>query len=414
MTRHRVMCAIFRACAGMVLLLFAAQALAADPMADLRREKARLVEMRRKAEKTAAELTETLRKEKKTRARVGDLRDRLERQQRFIVEIDRKLSVLSAEMDRTELEVKALEARQEKTRRRLGDGMLSAFLAAREPAASIAPASADRELRRDYAVRLLSQGQRRLESVTADRERKEEQLSGIEQKIELSERQMAREKKVGETLLTRQEAERLKLSRIEGQKKQKQAELADLRARIARMDSLVSRIEREARERERLTREKDGKSPDKPSGGGRKRDALPKRFAGIAGGMGAPLAGKVVGRFGRQHDAVFDVDIENRGVEIEAQSGAAIKAVGKGEVVFIGTVAGFGKVLILQHGSGLFSVYGKAGGFGVKQGQSVGMGEEVGRLPSDPSGKSVLYLELRAGGTAIDPLSVITNLRSVE
>ncbi len=398
---------LFRACAALMLFLLAGHAFAADPMAELRREKARLVEMRRKAEKTAAELTETLRKEKKSRERVGDLRDRIERQHRFIVEIDRKVSILSAEMDRTELEVKALEARQEKTRRHLGDGVHAAFLAAREPSPRMA-GSAGAELHRDFAVRLLSQGHRRLESVTADRERKEEQLSGIEQKIESSERQMAREKKVGETLLSRQEAERLKLSQIEGQKKKKQAELADLRARIARMDSLVSRIEREARERERLARDKEGKQPEKQAGGGRKRAAAPKRFAAVSGGMSAPLAGKVVGRFGRQHDAVFDVDIENRGVEIEAQSGSAIKAVGKGEVVFIGTVAGFGKVLILQHGSGLFSVYGKAGTFGVKQGASVAAGDEVGRLPADPSGKSVLYLELRAGGTAIDPLSVIS------
>ncbi len=408
MTGARWIRTLIRACAVSMLFLFAGQALAADPMAELRREKARLVEMRRKAEKTAAELTETLRKEKKSRARVGDLKDRLDRQQRFIVEIDRKMSVLSAEMDRTELEVKALEARQEKTRKRLGDGVHATFLAARESSAWFAAGSPGQELQRDFAVRLLSRGHRHLESVMADRERKEEQLSGIEQKIEISERQMAREKKVGDTLLSRQEAERLKLVQIEGQKKKKQAELADIRARIARMDSLVNRIEREARERERLARDREGTQAEKPATGVRKRPPAPKRFTGVAGGMAAPLAGKVVGRFGRQHDMVFDVDIENRGIEIEAQSAAPIKAVGKGEVVFIGPVAGFGKVLILQHGSGLFSVYGKAGSFGVKQGQTVAAGEEIGRLPADPAGKSVLYLEFRAGGTAIDPLSVIS------
>lgn len=402
--------ACLAACAAFSLLLSAGPSVAADSLGDLRRERARLVEMRRKAEKTAAELTETLRKEKKTRARVGDLKTRLERQQRFIVEIDRKLSALSADMDRTEAEVQALESRQEKSRRRLNDGLHAAFLAARDPSYPSLAGSPTQELRRDFAVRLLSQGRRHLETVTADRERKEEQLSGIEQKIALSERQMAKEKRVGETLQTRQEAERVALSHLEDQNKKKKAELADLRARIARMDSLVSRIEREARNRERAAREKESREPEKPAGGGRKRAVAPKRFAGIPGGMSAPLAGKVVGRFGRQHDAVFDVDVENRGVEIEAKSGAAIKAVGKGEVVFIGTVAGFGKVLILQHGSGLFSVYGKAGSFGVKQGQAISAGEEIGRLPADSSGKSVLYLELRAGGTAIDPMSVITNL----
>jgi septal ring factor EnvC (AmiA/AmiB activator) len=81
--------------------------------------------------------------------------------------------------------------------------------------------------------------------------------------------------------------------------------------------------------------------------------------------------------------------------------------VGGGEVVFVGSVSGFGKVLILQHGSGLFSVYGKAETFSVKQGQAVASGEAVGKLPVNPEGKSVLYLELRAAGTAIDPTTVI-------
>jgi septal ring factor EnvC (AmiA/AmiB activator) len=115
----------------------------------------------------------------------------------------------------------------------------------------------------------------------------------------------------------------------------------------------------------------------------------------------------VVTRFGRQHDTTFDVTIENRGVEIEAPSGASVKSVGQGEVAFAGAVSGFGNVLIVQHGGGLFSVYGRLDSFLVKQGEAVKKGTVVGRLPGSPSGKSVLYLELRAGGTAIDPTSVI-------
>jgi septal ring factor EnvC (AmiA/AmiB activator) len=43
----------------------------------------------------------------------------------------------------------------------------------------------------------------------------------------------------------------------------------------------------------------------------------------------------------------------------------------------------------------------------VKTGQEVAKGQPLGRLPESPSGKSVLYFELRAGGTAINPASVI-------
>jgi septal ring factor EnvC (AmiA/AmiB activator) len=388
---------------ALLLLLPHGASFAADPLGDLRREKARLVEMRRQAEKTAADLTETIRKERKTRAKVGDLRSKLERQQRLISEIDRKLSDLSAEMEKTEREVAAAEERQAKARRRLGNGLVATFFADRDRFGLLSGSPPGEELRREFALRLLARGKDRVDALSAERDRKAEALSGIERRIELSERRMEREKKMGATLQTRQEAERQKLSEIETQKKAKQAELADLRARIARMDSLVTRIEREARARERTAREAKKKPSERPSA---TREKGPTRFAGI-GAIVPPLAGKVIGRFGRQHDTVFDVDVENRGVEIQAASGAAIHAVAKGEVVFIGPVAGYGRVLILQHGSGLFSVYGKAESFSAKQGQSVQGGEEIGRLPPGSAGNSVLYLELRAGGTAIDPSSVI-------
>jgi len=207
---------------------------------------------------------------------------------------------------------------------------------------------------------------------------------------------------VGDTLLSRQEEERRRLADIEREKKRKEKELKSLRAKIARMESVVSRVERQVKERERRAR--------KGAAGGsadREPAEAPRRFASLSGGLSAPLAGKVVTRFGRQHDTTFDVTIENRGVEIEAPSGAFVKSVGQGEVAFAGAVSGFGNVLIVQHGGGLFSVYGRMETFLVKQGEAVKKGTVVGRLPESPSGKSVLYLELRAGGTAIDPTSAI-------
>ena len=44
---------------------------------------------------------------------------------------------------------------------------------------------------------------------------------------------------------------------------------------------------------------------------------------------------------------------------------------------------------------------------GVSQDEEVVAGQVIGRLPENPDGKSVLYLELRAAGTAIDPLQVV-------
>lgn len=212
--------------------------------------------------------------------------------------------------------------------------------------------------------------------------------------MKASERKITREKRAGERLLEQRKAEARRLEGIRAEKERKGKELRALRGRIARMESLVSRIERKIRERELRAKRKSG-------------SAGPSRFSAIPGGILAPVRGKVIGRFGKHRDPVFDVDVENRGVEIEAPSRSPVRSIGKGRVVFRGSVAGFGNVLILQHGSGLFSVYGRAESFSAEQDQEIVAGQVIGRLPGNPNGKSVLYLELRAAGTAIDPLQVV-------
>jgi len=373
-------------------LALACAAHAADSLGKLRKEKARLTEMKQRAEKAAAELAETLRREKMTRSRVVELETRLAKQRRLIANIDRRLDVLGAQMDRAEREVRSLEAERDTAQRGLSAATAQVFAREREERGGFSETPSV-ERRRYFARRVLVAEHARYGRLTSDKEEKERVLSGIERRLEHSERRMAEQKRLGEKLATQQEAERRRLAEIEKKKKAKAGELRALRARIARMEALVSRIERKMLERERQAK--------------KLRKIGPTRFAGISGGLVPPLAGKVVGRFGKQRDPVFDVDVENRGVEIEASSGALIHAVGGGEVVFTGSVSGFGRVLILQHGSGLFSVYGRAAAYSVKQGQEVAAGETVGRLPVSPDGKSVLYLELRAAGTAMDPTTVI-------
>ena len=383
-------------------ILFPAPAPAArDVAAELRKERGRLLEMKEREEKTAQELTEALRKEKLSKGRVGELQERLKRQRSLLYRIDRKVSALNERLERTEKAVRELEAAHGQARTDLQRAEVVAFAGQRAGAGDPWHPSA-RERERHLMRVYLEADAEGVARITRARERKEEELSGLERQVAVTERKRTREKKVGDTLLSRQEEERRRLAGIEREKKRKEKELKSLRARIARMESVVSRVERQVKERERLARKRAarGSTAKEPA-------ESPRRFASLSGGLSAPLAGKVVTRFGRQHDTTFDVTIENRGVEIEAPSGASVKSVGQGEVAFAGAVSGFGNVLIVQHGGGLFSVYGRLDTFLVKQGEAVKKGAVVGSLPGSPSGKSVLYLELRAGGTAIDPTTAI-------
>jgi len=400
MTRgtRRILSVILAAAVSLGILLPAA---ARDIAADLRRERSQLLKMKEREEKTARELTEAIRKENRSKGRVGELQERLKRQRRLLSGIDRKVSALNERLERAEKAVAALEAEHGQARTGLQRAEIAAF-AGQRPGGWDPRYPSARERERHFMRVYLAADAEGVARITRARERKEEELSGLERQVAVTERKMAREKKVGDSLLSRQEEERRRLADIEREKKRKEKELRALRAKIARMESVVSRVERQVKERERRARKRAGR------GSGAKGAAeAPRAFSSLSGGLSAPLAGKIVTRFGRQHDATFDVTIENRGVEMEAPSGAPVKSIGQGEVAFAGAVSGFGNVLIVQHGGGLFSVYGRLESFLVKQGEEVKKGAVVGRLPESPSGKSVLYLELRAGGTAIDPASAI-------
>lgn len=400
--------AVAVACLALLLpaLLLPGAASARDETAELRRERARLIEMKAREEKAAAELTEALRKEKLTKGRVAVLHKRLEKQRELLAGIDRRLSALGRRQDEAEREVREISEAQVRTRTGIRRAARIAFEERRAESAN--PPERPASERERYLMRgFLGADLEDFERLSLARERKEQELSGIERQVEISERKMDREKKVGDSLLSRADTEQKRLAGIEREKRTKQRELRALRARIARMESLVSRIERQARERERLARKKAERKAGREAGS-RPPPEPPGRLASLAGGLAPPMPGKIVTRFGKQRDPAFDVVIENRGVELEGLSGAPVKAAGAGEVAFTGAVSGYGNVLILQHGSGLFSVYGKLDAFLARTGQDVAKGQTVGRLPESPTGKSVLYFELRAGGTAIDPASVIS------
>jgi len=397
---RRILYALLAASVSLCVLFPAAAPGARDVAVELRKERGRLLEMKAREEKTAQELTEALRKEKRSKGRVGELQERLKRQRILLSGIDRKVSALNDRLEEAEKAVRALEAAHGQARTDLQRAEVVAFAGQRAGAGDPWRPSA-RERERHFMRVYLAADAEGVARITRARERKEAELSGLERQVAVTERKRTIEKKVGDTLLSSQEAERRRLADIEREKKRKEKELKSLRAKIARMESLVSRVERQVKERERRARKAEaGSAAGEPA-------EAPRRFASLSGGLSAPLAGKVVTRFGRQHDTTFDVTIENRGVEIDSSSGASVKSVGQGEVAFAGAVSGFGNVLIVQHGGGLFSVYGRLETFLVKQGDAVKKGTAVGRLAESPSGKSVLYLELRAGGTAIDPTSVI-------
>jgi len=92
------------------------------------------------------------------------------------------------------------------------------------------------------------------------------------------------------------------------------------------------------------------------------------------------------------------------GVEIAAPEGAPVSVVHDGVVAFAGAFGGFGNLIIVDHGSQTFSLYGNLLEMSVAKGDRVERGEPIGTAGLAPAGSAELHFELRIDGQSVDPL----------
>jgi septal ring factor EnvC (AmiA/AmiB activator) len=94
----------------------------------------------------------------------------------------------------------------------------------------------------------------------------------------------------------------------------------------------------------------------------------------------------------------------SNGIEIAAREGDGIVAVHGGTVVYADAFAGYGRLVILDHGAQAFTLYGNLVDIAVKNGEVVEAGHPLGTLGATLIGPAGLYFELRVDGQAVDPL----------
>jgi septal ring factor EnvC (AmiA/AmiB activator) len=130
--------------------------------------------------------------------------------------------------------------------------------------------------------------------------------------------------------------------------------------------------------------------------------ALPLRA--FQGDLPWPARGTIARRFGRQPSSQFGTAIVRNGMEIGMDEGRPVASVHEGLVAFADPFAGYGNLVIVDHGNRAYSLYGYLSTMVVTRGQRVEAGTAVGTSGRDPSGNPALYFELRVDGSAVDPL----------
>jgi murein DD-endopeptidase MepM/ murein hydrolase activator NlpD len=126
--------------------------------------------------------------------------------------------------------------------------------------------------------------------------------------------------------------------------------------------------------------------------------------------LGFPYPGKITSTFGHRENPFDGSGVEtHKGLDISGPIGSPVKAMAKGQVEFAGEKGGFGNCIILKHGNGFETLYGHLSKILVKVGQSVSIGEEIGRIGS--TGRSTgphLHYEIHKNGKKINPQSFLT------
>ena len=123
---------------------------------------------------------------------------------------------------------------------------------------------------------------------------------------------------------------------------------------------------------------------------------------GFSGQFAWPLKGNIISRFGPGESGA-----KNNGIDIAAPIGTPIRAAADGVVAYAGdSIAVFGGLILITHGSGWVSAYGHANRIDVVRGQKVTKGQVIG-LSGDTgyASKPKLHFELRKDRVPINPMT---------
>ncbi len=119
-----------------------------------------------------------------------------------------------------------------------------------------------------------------------------------------------------------------------------------------------------------------------------------------------PVDGHLSSPFGLRRDGLsFAV---HRGVDISVPAGTEVRVMGPGQVSFAGTMSGYGKVIVVDHGRGIRTVYAHLSEIRVRKGQDL-RGRPVIGL-SGSSGRATgphLHFEVQHRGSAHDPVPLL-------
>lgn len=139
------------------------------------------------------------------------------------------------------------------------------------------------------------------------------------------------------------------------------------------------------------------------------RDAIKARNARLAATPSIwPTTGEVTSRYGWRSSPFGWGSDWHPGIDIANDVGTPVLSTADGEVVFSGWYGGYGKMIQIDHGNGIVTIYGHNDQLLVNAGTKVKKGDIVAYMGNTgASTGSHVHYEVRVNGTAVNPANFL-------
>ncbi|MBZ0169730.1 Murein hydrolase activator EnvC precursor [Candidatus Methylomirabilis lanthanidiphila] len=257
---------------------------------------------------------------------------------------------------------------------------------------------AERRIR--YLATIAHQDRQMVAAYTATIETLGTQQAELERsKAELTQGQKAVTEK-REEILEEQQTRRVLLVKVQEEKKGHLAAVLELELAARELQRLIGRLQQQ--KRPQIGR---APRPIPPQASDRSEEPSGS-FASLKGRLPWPTTGVLASTFGRQKHARYRTVTFNHGIEINAPEGQKIVSVSDGVALYVDWFKGYGRLIVLDHGEGYYTVYAHAAEVLVKAGDRVAKGQAIGSVGNTGSVTgSQLYFEIRYRGGPQNPVA---------
>ncbi|MDT8443093.1 MAG: peptidoglycan DD-metalloendopeptidase family protein [Desulfuromonadales bacterium] len=346
---------------------------------------------RKRLDRIQQQIEETLKGLHSNKSQSGALSEDLERLdaetrriERQFKKSDQQLSEISERLEKQRQALLKIEEQRDQTEQKIRHRLVVLYKTGEVGLirALLSEAESPREIAEKYAFlsRMVRHDRDLLDVYHQQTQTHQTAVSELEDLRKQQSRIVLRRGKERDTLQKARKDKELLLVKVKQDAELLNSMLKELRAKAARLNDLVNRLETD--QAQPYTGNLEGLLSQK-------------------GQLVWPVPGKLRVGFGTSRHGDLGTLIESHGFDVEAAVGTPVHAAANGKVIFANYLRGYGKLIIVDHGSKYYTLYAHIARFTKQLGDAVAAAEVIAY--SGYEGRDAVYFEIRQGGKPLDP-----------